>query len=109
MTTIGFLRAILAVLVFTSAAPLQAQDLKIAIATEPSALDPLFRLNGPDERPVDDTTWESHPRQAMETAINDVAVVPLYCVGAAWAFRKGLAYTGRTDQYTLAQEVTRAP
>jgi peptide/nickel transport system substrate-binding protein len=45
----------------------------------------------------------------MEMAVDDVAVVPLYFEGTAWAFRKDLAYTPRLDQFTLAQEVTRAP
>ena len=47
--------------------------------------------------------------RAMEMAVDDVAVVPLYFEGTAWAFRKDLAYTPRLDQFTLAQEVTRAP
>jgi len=45
----------------------------------------------------------------METAVDDVAVIPIYFEGFAWAFRKGLAYKGHTDQFTLAQEITRTP
>lgn len=47
--------------------------------------------------------------EAMETAMEDTAVVPLYFEGAAWAFRKGLVYKPRLDQFTLAHEVKREP
>ncbi len=57
---------------------------------------------------MDDRAREELLRRATDTAMNDVAVIPLYFEGVAWAFRKGLAYKGRTDQFTLAQEVTRA-
>jgi len=46
--------------------------------------------------------------EAMEMAMEDAAVVPLYLEGSTWAFRKDLAYVSRLDQFTLAQEVTRA-
>ena len=58
---------------------------------------------------VDDGARAALLNRAMETAMDDVAVVPLYFEGAAWAFRKDFAYTPRLDQFTLAQEVTRAP
>ncbi len=58
---------------------------------------------------MDDRAREQLLQGAMETAINDLAVIPIDFEGGAWAFRKGLAYKGRTDQFTLAQEVTRAP
>lgn len=58
---------------------------------------------------VDDHSRALLLNRAMETAMDDVAVVPLYFEGTAWAFRRDLAYTPRLDQFTLAQEVTRAP
>ncbi|HMK68497.1 MAG TPA: ABC transporter substrate-binding protein, partial [Stellaceae bacterium] len=47
--------------------------------------------------------------EAMEMAMEDAAVVPLYLDGSTWACRRDLAYVPRLDQFTLAQEVTRAP
>jgi peptide/nickel transport system substrate-binding protein len=41
--------------------------------------------------------------------MSDVGVIPLYYEVAAWAFRKDLAYVPRSDEYTLAQSVTRVP
>ena len=58
---------------------------------------------------VDDGARAALLAEAMEMAMNDAAVIPLYFEGSAWAFRKDLAYTARLDQFTLAQEVTRAP
>ena len=58
---------------------------------------------------MDDGAREKLLQRATETAMNDVAVIPVYFEGIAWAFRKGLAYKGRTDQFTLAQDVTRVP
>ena len=79
-------------LVSLHATPGSAQELRIAIATEPSSLDPLFRLVGPDEQiarhffdplvlqddrqrltpglalswqMVDDTTWEFRLRRGV--------------------------------------------
>ena len=58
---------------------------------------------------MDDHAREELLQRATETAMDDVAVIPLYFEGAAWAFRKGLAYKGRTDQFTLVQDITRVP
>jgi peptide/nickel transport system substrate-binding protein len=44
-------------------------------------------------------------REASRLAIEQMPVVPLHFESAVWAFRRGLAYTGRMDQTTLAQEV----
>ena len=58
---------------------------------------------------MNDGAREELLQRAMETVANDVAVIPIYFERVAWAFRKGLAYKGRADQYTLAQEITRTP
>lgn len=55
---------------------------------------------------MNDHTREALLRRAMEAAVDDVAVIPIYFEGVAWAFRKDLAYQGRTDQFTLVQEIT---
>jgi len=34
-----------------------------------------------------------------------VALIPLHFESSIWAFRKGLTYEGRRDQYTLATSV----
>ncbi|HYC13259.1 MAG TPA: ABC transporter substrate-binding protein, partial [Stellaceae bacterium] len=47
--------------------------------------------------------------EAMEMAMEDAAVVPLYLDGSTWACRRDFTYVPRLDQFTLAQEVTRAP
>ena len=38
-------------------------------------------------------------------AINDVAIIPLHYQVNTWATRKGLKYTPRTDERTVAMEV----
>ena len=40
--------------------------------------------------------------QAMALAMQDYAVIPLHHQIVSWAMKKGLAYGGRTDEYTLA-------
>ena len=37
-------------------------------------------------------------------AMKDVGIVPLHHQINTWATKKGVAYTPRTDEYTLAQE-----
>jgi peptide/nickel transport system substrate-binding protein len=36
--------------------------------------------------------------------MQDYAIIPLHHQISSWAMRKGLAYTARTDEYTLAHE-----
>lgn len=48
---------------------------------------------------MSDLAREELRRRAMETAVADVAVIPIYFEGVAWAFRKGLAYKVHTDQF----------
>lgn len=46
-----------------------------------------------------------HLRQAGRVMMEAMPVVPIHFEGAAWAMRRGLAYAGRADQVTLAQDV----
>jgi peptide/nickel transport system substrate-binding protein len=36
--------------------------------------------------------------------MQDHALIPLHHQISSWAMRKGLAYTARTDEYTLAHQ-----
>ena len=52
-------------------------------------------------------TLEDDRRQAILTdatrlAMRDVALVPLHHTRVAWAVRRGIAYTARADEWTLA-------
>ena len=47
-------------------------------------------------------------QQATQIALDNVPLIPLHFESTIWAFRKGLAYEGRRDQYTLAMSVTPA-
>ena len=51
---------------------------------------------------VDDETRASLLAEATETAINDVAIIPLHYQVNTWAAKKGLKYEARTDEATLA-------
>ncbi|AHV92890.1 dipeptide ABC superfamily ATP binding cassette transporter, binding domain protein [Bordetella holmesii ATCC 51541] len=44
-------------------------------------------------------------QQATQIALDNVPLVPLHFESSIWAFRKGLTYEGRRDQYTLATSV----
>jgi peptide/nickel transport system substrate-binding protein len=52
---------------------------------------------------LDEGKREAFAREAMTVAMQDHAVVPLHHQVTTWAMRKGLSYTARTDEYTLAQ------
>ncbi len=54
---------------------------------------------------VDEKTRENLAREAMRTAMRDVAVIPLHHQVTTWAMRKPLAYTPRTDEFTFAHHV----
>jgi peptide/nickel transport system substrate-binding protein len=60
-------------------------------------------------RTADPVAAEARLRQATEVAVRDLAVLPLYHLTHTWAMRAGIAYPGRTDEYTLAQDVRPAP
>ena len=57
---------------------------------------------------VDAARRESFARQAVKAAMNDYAVIPSHHQIATWALRKGLAYSGRIDEFTYAHEVRTA-
>ena len=69
----------------------------------------LDQLLGQAMTTIDDGARARFLQRAMEAGITDYGVIPLYFEVAAWASRKGFAYTARGDEYTLAQGVTRAP
>ncbi|EBA11181.1 ABC transporter substrate-binding protein [Roseobacter sp. CCS2] len=56
---------------------------------------------------VDDAARQDLLAQAMEMAIETVAVIPTHFQVNTWAARDGLSYVPRTDEYTLAMSVTK--
>lgn len=56
-------------------------------------------------RTVDDKPREKLLQQAVELAVKkDYAIIPLYNQVVTWATKKGIRYTPRTDEFTLAQQ-----
>jgi peptide/nickel transport system substrate-binding protein len=53
---------------------------------------------------LDEGKREALAREAMAAAMQDYAVIPLHHQMTTWAMRKGLAYTTRTDELTLASQ-----
>ena len=53
----------------------------------------------------DDGEREALLRQAVRTAMDDVAIIPLFQLTATWAMRKGLAHVPRMDERTAAVDV----
>jgi peptide/nickel transport system substrate-binding protein len=56
-------------------------------------------------RTADPVAAEAKLREATEVAVRDLSVLPLYHLTHTWAMRTGISYPGRTDEYTLAQDV----
>jgi len=54
---------------------------------------------------VDDEKREKLLQEASEVAMADQAIIPLHYQVNVWATRKGLSYTPRADEYTLAHFV----
>jgi peptide/nickel transport system substrate-binding protein len=54
---------------------------------------------------VDDAARETLLQQASKLAMSDYGIIPLHFEVTPWAFKKGLSYRPRVDQYTLATEV----
>ncbi|HRE12743.1 MAG TPA: ABC transporter substrate-binding protein [Usitatibacteraceae bacterium] len=54
---------------------------------------------------MDDKKREALIQQAAEIAMNDTALIPIHYEVSTWATAKGMKYTPRTDQYTLAYEL----
>ncbi|MEG0974127.1 MAG: ABC transporter substrate-binding protein [Comamonas sp.] len=44
-------------------------------------------------------------QKATQIALDNVPLIPLHFESSLWAFKKGLSYEGRRDQYTLAMSV----
>ncbi|WP_245185908.1 ABC transporter substrate-binding protein [Falsiroseomonas frigidaquae] len=44
-------------------------------------------------------------REASRIGLAEMPILPIHFESAVWAFRRGLAYAGRMDQQTLAQEI----
>jgi peptide/nickel transport system substrate-binding protein len=55
---------------------------------------------------VDDAAREKLLQEASKLAMSDYGIIPLHFEVTPWAFKKGLSYQPRVDQYTLATEVT---
>ncbi len=51
---------------------------------------------------MDDKKREAMIQQAAEIVMGDTGLIPLHYEVSTWAATKGLKYTARTDQYTLA-------
>jgi peptide/nickel transport system substrate-binding protein len=51
---------------------------------------------------MDDKKREAMIQQAAEMVMGDVGLIPLHYEVSTWATVKGVKYTARTDQYTLA-------
>ena len=54
---------------------------------------------------VDPVKRKAGLEAATKIALDNVALIPLHFESSIWAFRKGLTYEGRRDQYTLATSV----
>jgi len=54
---------------------------------------------------LDEKAREPLAREAMRTAMRDVAVIPLHHQVTTWAMKRSLAYAPRTDEFTFAHHV----
>ncbi|HKH97370.1 MAG TPA: ABC transporter substrate-binding protein [Beijerinckiaceae bacterium] len=57
---------------------------------------------------IDDAAREKLLQEASKLAMSDYGIIPLHFEVTPWAFKKGLSYKPRTDQYTLATEIRQA-
>ena len=48
---------------------------------------------------------EANAIEAATLALKNMGVVPVHHQIATWAMKKGLTYTGRTDEFTFAHDV----
>ncbi len=60
-------------------------------------------------RTVDDEKRRALLQEASKLVMDDHGILPLHFEVSVWAMKKGLAYKGRADQYTLPYMVTPAP
>jgi len=54
---------------------------------------------------VDAPKREKLLQESTQIALDNVPLIPLHFESSIWAFRKGLTYEGRRDQFTLAMSV----
>ena len=54
---------------------------------------------------VDAPKREQLLQQSTKIALDNVPLIPLHFESSIWAFRKGISYEGRRDQFTLATSV----
>lgn len=54
---------------------------------------------------LDETRREELLQQATAIAMDDLGVIPVFYLANTWALKDGLAFTGRSDGYTLAHDV----
>ena len=54
---------------------------------------------------MDGAKRKAEYQKATQVALNNVPLIPLHFESSIWAFKKGLSYEGRRDQYTLAMSV----
>ena len=59
----------------------------------------------PAAQTVDAAKRKQMLQQATQIALDNVPLIPLHFESSIWAFKKGLSYEGRRDQYTLATSV----
>ncbi len=59
----------------------------------------------PAAKTVDGIKRKQMLQQATQIALDNVPLIPLHFESSIWAFKKGLSYEGRRDQYTLAMSV----
>ena len=55
---------------------------------------------------IDPVRREKLLQQSSQMAIDELPTIPLHFESSVWAYRKGLSYEGRRDQFTLATSVT---
>jgi len=55
----------------------------------------------------DDAQREQRARALIAFAMRDTPVLPMYHQLITWVVRRGIAYPGRVDEFTLAQQFTR--
>ena len=59
----------------------------------------------PAAKTVDAAKRKPLLEQSTKIALDNVPLIPLHFESSIWAFKKGLSYEGRRDQYTLATSV----
>lgn len=57
---------------------------------------------------VDEDERRALLEKAEQMAVDKLGFIPLHFESTVWAFRKGLSYAGRADQFTLAYEIERS-